>query len=81
MAAIDYKVCPGMADAYFAKVSKKNPNQMLSDRRKIEDKEILMLIDWYFKTHYPNGFKFKSAFGYTIVVNKEEKKVDDTINE
>ena len=47
MAAKDYKICPALFDAYIAKVSKRNPNQMTDDRRVIEEREILMLIDWY----------------------------------
>lgn len=47
MSATDYHICPALASAYIAKVSKKNPGLMLSDRREITDNEILMLIDWY----------------------------------
>lgn len=46
MAAKDYQICPALASAYIAKVSKRNPHQMLSDRREITEGEILMLIDW-----------------------------------
>lgn len=44
MAAKDYKICPALFDAYIAKTSKKNPNEMLSDRRIITDSEIFSLI-------------------------------------
>lgn len=47
MAAKDYKICPALFNAYIAKVSKRNPNMMLEDRREITEGEILMLIDWY----------------------------------
>ena len=47
MAAKDYKICPALFNAYIAKVSKRNPNQMTDDRRPIEEGEIMMLIDWY----------------------------------
>jgi len=47
MAAKDYKICPALFNAYIAKVSKRNPNQMTNDRRVIEEGEIMMLIDWY----------------------------------
>lgn len=47
MAAKDYKICLALFDAYIAKVSKRNPNVMLEDRRKITEGEILTLIDWY----------------------------------
>lgn len=46
MAAKDYKVCPALFNAFIAKVSKKDPNLMLEDRRVITDKEIFMLINW-----------------------------------
>ena len=47
MAAKDYKICPAMFNAYIAKVSKRNPNQMTDDRRAITEIEIMALIDWY----------------------------------
>lgn len=46
MAAKDYKICPALFNAFIAKVSKKDPNLMLEDRRVITDKEIFMLINW-----------------------------------
>ncbi|GEM_PF-4716761 len=46
MAAKDYKICTALFDAYIAKVSKKNPNLMLEDRRRITDAEIYGLIQW-----------------------------------
>ena len=49
MAAKDYKICvSGLTSTpYLAKVSKRNPNVMLDDRREITEGEILMLIDCY----------------------------------
>lgn len=49
MAAKDYKICvPGLTSTpYLAKVSKRDPNVMLDDRREISEGEILMLIDCY----------------------------------
>lgn len=47
MAAKDYKICPAIFNAYIAKVSKRNPNEMTDDRRVITEDEILMLVDWY----------------------------------
>ena len=46
MAAKDYKICPALFNAYIAKVSKRNPNMMLDDRRIITDAEIFRLIIW-----------------------------------
>ena len=49
MPAKDYKICvSGLTSTpYLAKVSKRDPNVMLDDRRKISESEILMLIDCY----------------------------------
>lgn len=49
MAAKDYKICvSGLTSTpYLAKVSKRDPNVMLDDRREITEGEILMLIDCY----------------------------------
>ena len=47
MAAKDYEICCALFNAYIAKVSKRNPNLMLEDRREITESEILMLVDWY----------------------------------
>lgn len=71
MAAKDYRICCGMDNAYISKVSKRNPNVMLTDRYEISENDILMLIDWYmdkkckdseysdgvvcFKSHIKNG--------------------------
>lgn len=46
MSAQDYHICPGCFHVYLAKVSKRNPNLMLSDRRIITDAEIFGLIEW-----------------------------------
>lgn len=80
MAAKDYKICPALFNAYIAKVSKKNPNMMTDDRRKIPEEEILMLIDWYldqqldegsyvlsFESHHREGKRVQLKF-----VDKEE---------
>lgn len=49
MAAKDYEICVSglISTPYLAKVSKRNPNVMLDDRREITEGEILMLIDCY----------------------------------
>lgn len=47
MSAKDYKICPALFNAYIAKVSKRNPNMMLEDRRVIDEEEIFALIEWY----------------------------------
>lgn len=55
MSAKDYKICPAWCNAYIAKVSKRNPNLMLEDRRKIEEHEILGLIEWYVRNYCVNN--------------------------
>ena len=49
MSAKDYEIyISGLTSTpYIAKVSKRNPNVMLDDRREITEGEILMLIDFY----------------------------------
>lgn len=47
MAAKDYQICFGWKNAYISKVSKKDPNLMLSDRREITEEEILYLLHWW----------------------------------
>ena len=46
MSAHDYKICPACFNVFLAKVSKRNPNLMLDDRRIITDAEIFGLIKW-----------------------------------
>ena len=68
MAAKDYEIyVSGLTSTlYLAKVSKRNPNVMLEDRRKITEGEILMLIDCYMdkkcqEEEYKDGVvRFKS---------------------
>lgn len=55
MSAKDYHICPALFHAYIAKVSKRNPNLMLDDRREITENEILMLIDWYLDNQIKDG--------------------------
>jgi len=62
MAAKDYKICPALFNAYIAKTSKKNPNMMTSDRRKITENEILVLIDWYLDKELPEDEQKKLSF-------------------
>lgn len=79
--AEDYKICCALFDAYIAKVSKKNPNEMLDDRRKITKAEILTLIAWYLQQQVDenensDGFMFKDWDGKTIEVHYKEIKED-----
>lgn len=46
MSAQDYKICPACFNVFLAKVSKRNSNLMLEDRRIITDEEIFGLIKW-----------------------------------
>lgn len=74
MAAKDYKICCALFDAYIAKVSKNNPNMMLTDRREISNSEILTLIAWKLNqwcssNKESNGFRFKDNDGKIIEVH------------
>ena len=83
MTAKDYEICvSGLTSTpYLAKVSKRNPNLMLEDRREITESEILMLIDCYMSKkcqdeEYKNGFVyFKSHIqeGKTIEIRLKDK--------
>ena len=81
MAAKDYRVCCALFNAYIAKVSKSNPNMMLSDRRVITKEERLTLIawelvQWVSENEDSDGFRFKDNDGKTIEVHyvKEDTK-------
>jgi hypothetical protein len=70
MSAKDYKICPALFNAYIAKVSKKNPNKMLEDRREITEQEIIELIVWWMKrTHMENEHTIRTitANGKTVI--------------
>lgn len=82
MSAKDYHICPALSSAYIAKISRRNPNLMLSDRREITENETLMLIDWYldkmsddgecgisFESHIRKGMRIRMQF------KKEEKQL------
>lgn len=46
MSAKDYEICTGIFKEYLSKVSERDLNLMLDDRRIITDEEILGLIGW-----------------------------------
>ena len=83
MAAKDYEICvSGLTSTlYLAKVSKRNPNVMLDDRREITEGEILMLIDCYMSNkcqdeEYKNGivcFKSHIQEGKIIEIQLRDK--------
>ena len=83
MAAKDYKICvSGLTSTpYLAKVSKRDPNVMLGDRREISEGEILMLIDWYMdkkcqEAEYKDGvvcFKSHIQDGKIIEIQLRDK--------
>ena len=86
MAAKDYKICCALFNAYIAKVSKRNPNLMLTDRREITESEILMLIDWYMENkcqdeEYKDGivcFKSHIQEGKIIEIQLKDKPQGDS---
>ena len=51
MSAKDYKICPAWQNIYIAKVSKRNSNLMLNDRKPISEGEILGIIEWYARNY------------------------------
>lgn len=77
MAAKEYRICCALFNAYIAKVSKRTPNLMLSDRRVITGGERLTLIaweleQWVSKNDNSVGFRFKDNDGKTIEVHYVE---------
>ena len=88
MAAKDYEICvSGLTSTpYLAKVSKRDPNVMLEDRRKITEGEILMLIDCYMdkkcqEEEYKDGVvRFKSHIqeGKIIEIQLKDKPQGDS---
>lgn len=79
MAAKDYRICCALFNAYIAKVSKRNPNLMLSDRRVITDGEILTLIDWFLDNKLKKGddtlyFNSGCREGYRVQVSYVKTK-------
>ena len=83
MAAKDYEICvSGLTSTpYLAKVSKRDPNVMLDDRREIIESEILMLIDCYMNNkckdeEYKDGvvcFKSHIQEGKIIEIQLKDK--------
>lgn len=76
--AEDYRICCALFNAYIAKVSKRNPNKMLEDRRVITDSEILTLIWWKLEqtvaeNEDANGFVFEDNEGKRIEVHYLEE--------
>lgn len=88
MSAKDYEICVyGLASTpYLAKVSKRNPNVMLDDRREISEGEILMLIDCYMSNkckdeEYKDGvvcFKSHIQDGKIIEMQLRHKTQDNS---
>ena len=88
MAAKDYKICVSWLTStlYLAKVSKRNPDVMLDDRREISEGEILMLIDCYMSNkcqdeEYKDGivcFKSHIQEGKIIEIQLRDKTQGDS---
>ena len=91
MAAKDYEICvSGLTSTlYLAKVSKRNPNVMLEDRREITESEILMLIDCYMNNkckdeEYKDGivcFKSHIQEGKIIEIRLRDKAQGNSVAE
>lgn len=86
MAAKDYEICCALFNAYIAKVSKRDPNLMLEDRREITENEILMLVDWYMENkcqekEYKDGvvcFESHVQEGKIIEIQLKDKPQGDS---
>lgn len=86
MAAKDYEICCALFNAYIAKVSKRDPNLMLEDRREITESEILMLVDWYMENKcqekgYKDGvvcFESHVQEGKIIEIQLKDKPQDNS---
>ena len=89
MAAKDYEICVSglISTPYLAKVSKRNPNVMLVDRREIAESEILMLIDCYMSNkcqdeEYKDGvvcFKSHVQEGKIIEIQLKDKTQGNSV--
>ena len=91
MAAKDYEICvSGLTSTlYLAKVSKRDPNVMLDDRREISEGEILMMIDCYMSNkcqdeEYKDGivcFKSHIQEGKIIEIQLRDKTQGNSAEE
>ena len=87
MAAKDYeiRISALRLTPYLTKISKRNTNVMLKDRREITEGEILMLIDCYMSNkcqdeEYKDGvvfFKSHIQEGKTIEMRLKDKPQDN----
>ena len=87
MAAKDYeiRISALRLTPYLTKISKRNTNVMLEDRREITEGEILMLIDCYMKNkcqdeEYKDGvvfFKSRIQKGKIIEIRLKDKPQDN----
>ena len=88
MAVKDYEICvSGLTSTpYLAKVSKRDPNVMLDDRREISEGEILMMIDCYMNNKYQDEeykdgivcFKSHIQEGKIIEIQLKDKPQGDS---
>ena len=82
MAAKDYVFVTGWRDAYLAKKKKSNSPMMSTDRRAIEDNEIIGLFEFYLRKFYSETWKDsvtitnsdgKKLFEATLLDKEDEK--------
>lgn len=79
MAAADYKIECGLAAAYIAKGSQHNKACISSDRRKIAEGEIMMLIDWWLDSQFSptcKSIQFRSQLRRDMRVYIKYEEVD-----
>lgn len=70
MAAKDYVFVTGWRDAYLAKKKKSNSPMMSTDRRVIEDNEIIGLFEFYLRK-----FHGKTGKDSVTITNSDGKKL------
>lgn len=55
MPAKDYSIAIGLFGAYIARISKRNPNMMTSDKKEISKDEIYSLIEFFLEDFCVNN--------------------------
>ena len=81
MSAQDYKICPACFNVFLAKVSKRNPNLMLSDRRIITEEEIFGLIKWKLRQFCLDNYTDTMYINFNNKTTIEIKATGDFLEE
>lgn len=81
MSAQDYKICPACFHVFLAKVSKRNPNLILSDKRIITDEEIFGLIKWKLRQFCLDNYTDTMYINFNNKTSIEIKATGDFLEE